>query len=428
MHDLLGLLFASFISMDREINKSSHRKRTFKRILTGVLSVLVFCLVLYGVRKLMDRPQDLSQMITGDISRGDIENTISASGVIKPLSEVLLTSPISTRIKTVHINNGVSVTAGERIMNLDTEFTQIEFQRLQEELKLKNNNVERLRLGLQKNLKEIEIDDEIKNLQVKNLKGLLSDAERLNKIGGATAEEVEQARQNLEIAKLEKKKLENEINYRKASFSSDVLNEEIQSTIQEKRLNELGKKIKLTSVKAPSKGVITWINNNIGTQVQEGDPLVKIANVSRFEVEATASDRHSEKISIGLPVFVRMGTESLKGEIIQILPSVKNNIVQFRVKLDEPDSKKLRPDMQVDVRIVTSRKENIIYMPNGPAFKGGRVQKIFVVKDGYAEVREVELGLNTRERVEVISGLIPGEKIILSDMSSYENRTKIPLK
>src|SRR5690606_1485537 len=116
---------------------------------------------------------------------------------------------------------------------------------LEEELNLKDNNVVRLKLELEKNIRDIELDDRIKDLQVQNFEALLSDAQRLLEIGGSTQEEVEKARQNLAIARLEKHKLENELEYRKASIESDVLNEKIQSSIQEKRLVEIQKKIEL---------------------------------------------------------------------------------------------------------------------------------------------------------------------------------------
>src|SRR5690606_30326968 len=130
----------------------------------------------------------------------------------------------------------------------------------------------------------------------------------------------------------------------------------------------------------------------------------------------------------GQPVQVRIGNEVLPGTIEQILPAVENNAIQFRIALSNPEADILRPNMEVDVRIVTDVKKNGLFIPNGPAIRGGKSQKLFVVRDGMAIARQVETGMRTTERVEIISGLEPGDVVLLSDMSAYENRQKIRLK
>src|SRR5690606_31909259 len=195
-----------------------------------------------------------------------------------------------------------------------------------------------------------------------------------------------------------------------------------------KRLVEIQKKIELATVTAPVPGVITWIDNNIGNQVSEGSPLVRIANLSSYTIEGQVSDMHAGKIRIGMPVQVRIGSQILGGSIEQILPAVENNAIQFRITLENPESENLRPNMEVDVRIITAVKENGMYVPNGPAIRGGRIQKLFVIGSEGAVARGVELGMRTAERVEVLSGLEVDDVVILSDMTAYEKRQNIRLK
>lgn len=414
--------------MDKPLDQSNQRQKFLKKGLIAAGILILAILVLWGLRTLLNRPLDASKLITGTVQFGPIENSITASGQVKPSSELTLTSPLNTRIETVLLKNGAVVQPDDVILALDTEFAELEYQQLKDELELKDNNVVRLKLELEKNIRDIELDDRIKDLQVRNFEALLADAQRLLEIGGSTQEEVEKARQNLAIARLEKQKLENELEYRKASIESDVLNEKIQSSIQEKRLVEIKKKIELATVKAPVAGVVTWIDNNIGNQVTAGSPLVRIANLSSYTIEGQVSDMHAGKIRVGMPVQVRIGNQVLRGDIEQILPAVENNAIQFRIALENPESENLRPNMEVDVRIITAVKEQGLYVPNGPAIRGGRIQNIFVIGTEGAVAREVELGMRTAERVEVLSGLEVGDVVILSDMSAYENRQNIRLK
>lgn len=393
--------------------------------LLGILSLLF---TIWGIRQLLNRPVDTTKIIQGMVDYGRLENSITAGGVVKPLSVLTLTSPLNTRIQANKKENGSFVKPGETIMTLDTEFAELELDRLEDELDLKDNNVVRMKLELEKNIRDIELDDKVKDLQVKNLEALLADAKRLLEIGGATQEEVDKAGQNLAIARLEKKKLENELGYRKASIGSDVLNEKIQSSIQRKRLSEVKKKIDLANLTSPVEGVITWMNKNIGNQVAEGDPLARIANLNSYSIEGQVADMHAGKIKVGLPIQVRLAKTVLKGRIEQILPAVENNTIQFRIALDQPKSQSLRPNMEVDVRIITDTKERGLYLPNGPAIKGGKLQTLFVIEGNKAVAHEVTIGMRTTERVEIVSGLEPGDQVILSDMSQYEKRPKIRLK
>lgn len=326
------------------------------------------------------------------------------------------------------MKEGESVETGSTIMSLDTEFATLEYSKLQDELKMKENNVKRLQLNLEKNLRDIEIDNGIKDLELRGLQAKLKDAQRLLRIGGGTDEEIQQIEQRIAIGNLQKQKLENELNYRKASLDSDVKNEQLQSSIQKKVLNELGKKIKLTAVKAPNNGVITWMNTEIGTQVTEGQELVKIAQLNNFNIIGTASDIHTEKINIGLPVRVRINNEILNGRVEQILPSVKNNTVQFRVQLDAPDSKLLRAHMKVELAIVEGSKDNAIYMKNTRAYKGGRTQD-FYVQDGENLVRRrCRIGITNNKYIEIVDGLNVGDQVVISDMTRYEDQDIIPYK
>lgn len=414
--------------MDKEISRDRIRGRQRKRGLYIVGGIAVLLGALWLFRNLLTPTIKRSDLIVGEAREGEMENTVSANGTVEPSSEIVLVSPLSAKIRQVVTENGTQVKSGDAILILDTEYSELEFQRVKDELKLKDNNVVRLQLELEKNIRDIELDDQVKDLQVKNFEALLADARRLQAIGGMTQEEVDKARQNLAIALLEKKKLENELQYRKGSIASSVLNEQIQSSIQRKRLDELAKKLKNATVRAEVPGVITWLDNRIGTQVQEGDPLVRLANISSYSIMAQVSDMHSDKIRPGQPVQVEVGNTVEMGEIEQILPAVENNTIQFKVRLRKADSEKLRPKMKVPVRIITDTRQRSIYIPNGPGILAGKSQRVFVLQDGKAVVRTVELGFRTSDKVEVISGLKAGDKVILSDMSVYEEKTELRVR
>lgn len=418
----------TYFGMDKQIDNRTLRKRKAKRWTYIVGAVAAFALGYWLLSQGLTASVKRTDILVGEVREGEIDNTISANGIVEPSSEIVLVSPLSAKVMKVVKENGTRVEQGEAILILDTEYTQMEFQRLVDELRLKDNNVVKLKLELEKNIRDIELDDQVKDLQLKKLRASLSDAQRLKTIGGVTQEEVDQAKQNLEIALLEKKKLENELKYRKESIASSVQNEQIQASIQKKRLDELGKKLKNATVHSSEAGVITWLENRIGAQINEGEPLVRLANLSSYSIDASVSDMHSEKLVLGMTVQVEVSNGIEMGEIIQILPAVENNTIRFKVRLHKADSDKLRPKMKVPVRIVTDTKSHGMYIPNGQGVSGGTSIKVFVLEDGQAVARTIETGLRTSDKIEVISGLKVGEKVVLSDMSLYKNKSKLKVK
>jgi HlyD family secretion protein len=182
-------------------------------------------------------------------------------------------------------------------------------------------------------------------------------------------------------------------------------------------------------VRATSRGVITWVNENIGEQVPEGSPLVRVADLRSFQIEGACSDRFADRIQVGQEVNVRINDNFLKGHIKNILPAVSNNTVAFIVDLESPDDPQLRPNMRVETFVVTDQKKDVLRVKQGAAFKGGQRQDIYVVRGDQAHKLDVRTGISNGEYIELLTDeLIAGDRIIISDMSEYEHLDVIQLK
>ena len=130
-----------------------------------------------------------------------------------------------------------------------------------------------------------------------------------------------------------------------------------------------------------------------------------------------------------MSVIVRVNDSTFRGKVSGISPSVQNAVINFNVQLGDPNNKLYRPNMKVDLFLVTDVKKNVLRAPNGPAFKGGSIQEVFVLNgEGKAERRTVHTGLSNFDYVEVDNALKPGETIITSDMSEYKNVKAITIK
>ena len=414
--------------MDRPLQSTEKRKNRLRLWLPIGLILLLLGISFWGLRQALTTKIATKDFRFATVELGSMENSITATGLVVPTFEQQLNAPVTSEVKAVYLTSGAEVKTGTLMMELNEEFTRLAYESLDDELELKKNNITKLKLEYDKNLKELAYENEIKGLQLSSLEVELADKKRLKTIGGATQEEVDRAALNLKIAQLEKKKLENDLQFREAAIVSDQRNLELEVLIQDKKKRELEKKLTQTKVTAPQTGVITWIQEKIGQKVNEGEPLVRIANLEQFRVEASCSDRYANSVNIGLPVRVRVNKSELTGKITSILPAVENNTLRFIVELDEKNHSALRPDMRVEVFVVSDIRENILRVKNGPAFKGGVQQSVFVVHGDKAIKREVRVGLTNMDFVEITAGLEVGDQIIVSDMEDYEHLEELRME
>lgn len=413
--------------MDRsiEIEVSAIKKK--RRILVIIGVTLALLLAIWLLRGMLKPSLRASDIMISKVETGVVENTITASGEVLPEFEEIIASPIQASIQEVLLDPGKKVVKGQSILRLDKSATQSAYERLQFQMESKANEISKLRLTLEKSFYDIKSNNNIKELRISNLKDNVSAAQRLLKAGGGTREDVEKAALDLKVAQLEKQQLENEIRSKQQTMKIEIREAEIALAIQQNDLQALKRKLDRAEVVASRDGVVTWVNKNIGASINEGEALVRIANLSSFKVSGSMSDNMLDQIYNAMPAIVRVGESHLRASIANISPAINNNIVSFELRLDQKDAKVLRPNQKVDVFLVTATRPKVMRVANGPAFNGAGKQDIFVLRNGVAERRTVETGLSNFDYIEIKSGLKPGDDVITTDMSAYKNYQAIPI-
>ncbi|SEN86156.1 HlyD family secretion protein [Mucilaginibacter gossypiicola] len=414
--------------MDKEIALEVTTAKRKKTALVIIISIAVLVLAVMLLRGYIKSTITRAEITTAKVEIGNIENTINATGEVLPEFEEIITSPINASIKSALMDAGNKIKAGQSILTLDKSATQTDYEKQKFQLETKRTEISKLKLDLNKSFYDIQSNNDIKQLHISNLADAVENAKRLYKAGGGTRENIEQAELNLKVAQLEKKQLENEIKSKQQTMQLEIREAEIAADIQQNDLKELQRKLDLANVVATRPGVITYVNRNIGANIHEGETLARIADLGSFRIQGSVSDNVADQIRSGLPVIVRINDDQLRGHVSNVSPSVQNSIVSFDVQLDDRASKLLRPNMKVDVFLVTATHSKIMRVANGPAFKGPSVQDIFVLNNGKAERRTVHIGLTNFDYVEIQNGVKEGDEVITSDMSEYKNSKEVTVK
>jgi HlyD family secretion protein len=413
--------------MDKNIEGEVSSRKRKKTIFIVSLIVVAIISGAFLLRSSFASTVKKSAITTAVVETGSIENTLNASGEVLPEFEEVITSPITASVKSVQLDAGTTVKTGQSVLTLDKSSAETEYQRLKFLVESKQNDVRKLKLQLDKSYFDIKSNNTIKQLRINNIEADVENAKRLYKAGGATREDIEKAELALKIARQEKLQLENEEKSKQQTMEVEIREAGIAASIQVNELRELERKLKLADVVANRDGVVTWVNKNIGTTIQQGEALARIADLSSFKVQGSISDNHLNELQNGMAAIIRVNDTDLPGKITNIQPAIQNGIITFDIQLNERNNAALRPNMKVDVYLVTESKDNVVRVANGPAFKGTASQDIFVVSNGKAKRQHVNIGLSNFDYVELKDNVKPGDVIIISDMNRFKNSKEITI-
>jgi len=415
-------------TMDKEITQEVTSQNRKKAVVITLICVAVLVAAIWLVRTIFKSSLKRSEITTSVVKIGNIENTLNATGEVLPEFEEILTSPINASIKNVIMDAGNKVKAGQSILTLDKSAAQNDYDKQKFQLESKQSEIQKLKLDLDKSFFDIQSNNDIKQLHISNLADAVENAKRLYNAGGGTRESIEQAELNLKVAQLEKKQIENEIRNKQKTMQIEIKEAQIAADIMANDLKQLQRKLDLANIIATRAGVVTYVNKNIGANVTQGESLARIADLSSFKVLGSISDNALDQVHAGLPVIVLINDTQLRGHIANVSPSVQNSIISFEIQLDERNNKLLRPNMKVDVYLVTATHNHVMRVANGPAFKGPNLQDIFILNNGMAERRTVHIGLTNFDYVEIQDGVKPGDVVITSDMSEFKNSKEVEIK
>ena len=116
-------------------------------------------------------------------------------------------------------------------------------------------------------------------------------------------------------------------------MKADLAAQQIQVSIAQQALNELDAKLKKADVAPNRKGIVTWVNEKIGSMLQANEEVARVADLSTFRVVGSISSVHADKLSSGMPAIVQVNKKELRGTIVNVQPEVTNNTVKFIIAL-----------------------------------------------------------------------------------------------
>jgi RND family efflux transporter MFP subunit len=172
-----------------------------------------------------------------------------------------------------------------------------------------------------------------------------------------------------------------------------------------------------TRIRSPFDGVVTARRMDPGSLAAPGMPILTVESGGRFRLEADLDERNLAFAHVGETVPVSLdalGTSTLPGKVVQIVPAANPASRSFIVKIELPPNGQIRSGLFGRVRFARGQRDTII-VPSAALISRGQMQSVYVVgNDNIASLRYITIGPNLDGSVEVLSGLTPGDRVVLS--------------
>ena len=366
------------------------------------------------------------------VSRGEFVRQVKANGTLVPERVVIISAVTAGRVETLPLRPGVTVTGETVIATLTNPDVQLQLLEAQRQLTGAEADLANLTTTLASNRLNQEG-------QVAQVQTLYNEALRQQKL----MEALDQRQQGLasanEIASSRERAAELAVRLNAEKERLHLMQQAVgqQLALQQAQVARLRAIVRFNedriasmNVKAGEDGVLTELPLDLGQWVLPGQRLGRVAQPGRLKAELRVPETQAKDIAVGQPTSIDTRNGLVAGRVMRIDPISQNGTVTVEVALEGTLPRGARPDLSVDGTIEIERLTNVLYLGRPAYGQPESTVGLFKIEpDGkHASRTNVKLGRSSVNTIEVIQGLQPGDKVIISDMSAWDNVNRVRLQ
>ncbi|HYL92982.1 MAG TPA: efflux RND transporter periplasmic adaptor subunit [Alphaproteobacteria bacterium] len=344
------------------------------------------------------------------VVRQDISSTISTNGRIEPLLNFEAHAPAPATVKRTLVREGDPIKAGQLLLQLDDVDARAQAAKALAQLRAAESDLHSVQAGGTQEEVLTTDSDLIKARAERDAAQRNLDAiQLLREKGAASAAEVELAQSQLKKAQATVQLLQSKQTKR---FSSPEIIK-VQAAADEARANYAAAQdlLRKSNIRAPFAGTVYQLPVKAGSYVNTGDLLVQMANLSKVQVRAFVDEPEIGNLAKGEKVEITwdaLPSRTWEGALTQV-PTVvttlgTRTVGEVTCEIQNSDGK-LLPRVNVNVNIITARHSAALTVSRESVHAVDGKRFVYQIVDGKLKVQEVQTGVSSLTRVEVLTGL-----------------------
>lgn len=418
--------------MDKPVAQGFRVSKVARNSIVAAGVVLVAAVLLIPVVRRWsraDRSIDASTVRIGTVTRGDLRRELSVQARVVAAQNPTLTSPAQgvVRVKT---RPGAEIRQGDVLAAIDSTELRSALAQAESMLLSMQSELERQKIVSRQSQLRAAQGIDLLTLRLEAAQRNLVRHETTFREGLSNRSEYETAQDGVRIAQLELDQARRQSELERETSAFDIRSREQAVQRQLAATGELRRKVDELTVRAPFDGIVASVAVEDGNAVGPNQAVVSVVSLASLELEIALPEEYAAETKPGTVASIQVAGRDYEGRVTAVSPEVVNSQVEAIVAFDGERPAALKQNQRVTTRLVFESKRDVLKAPRGAFLESGGGRHAYVVdeKGGLATRRPISVGSTSLGEVEILEGLEPGERIIVSDTSAFEGARAVLLR
>jgi HlyD family secretion protein len=361
------------------------------------------------------------------VTRGDLVRDVSVQGrVVAAVSPTLYASNAGTI--TLHVEAGEQVIAGQVLATVDSPDLTNLLQQAESSLAQRKVELERQRIESRQQALEKRKAADLADVTLVAAKREKRRADEANERGVIPVIDFEKAQDDLRNAELAYEHAVADAKLYDERLAFELRASDFEVGRQELLVADLQRQVDELSILSPVDGIVGDLLVDQKAAVSRDMPVMAVVDLSRFEVDAQIPESYADDLAIGMQAEILVGGNRYPGTLVAVSPEIVGSQVASRIRFDGMGPGNLRQNQRLTTRILLAEHADVLYVQRGQFLDSGAGRIAYVVNDErVATRRRIETGARSLSAVEVVSGLQPGETIVISNLDPFRGADTVLL-
>lgn len=420
-------------NMDKVIEKkkgiaAAFTKKSVKWWALGAFVILVVVLLLTGRRSVLR--VDGSTILTGTARQGEFNDYIRVSGQVQPMTTVQLSPTEGGNVKRIVVEEGSHVNEGDVIVVLGNESLDMQILNSEAELAEKENILRNTMISMEQQKLSVRQEKLSLQIEVRRARRAYEQNKALYEEKLIAKEEYLKASEDYELAK-DKLELVTD-RERQDSLYRSVQIAQMHESLENMRLNMnmIRRRKENLSVKAPISGELGLLDVELGQSVAAGAKIGQINNLDSYKIEAQIDEHYIDRVAPGLEATFERQSEKYSSVIRKVYPEVRDGKFKADFRFEGQQPENIRTGQTYYLNLQLGQSAEAILIPRGSFYQNTGGKWVYVLNaDGTkATKRSVRIGRQNPQYYEVLEGLAPGDKVIISSYDAFGDKDELLIK
>lgn len=388
----------------------------------AVLTVGIVFLARSWLSTAMVVPRERVRIAT--VERGKFIRDVAAQGMIVAADSPTLYASAGGKL-TLLVKAGETVKRDQVLASIDSPELRNESQREQATLDALNATLERQGIEVRRQQLKNRQDSDLAAVQIQAAERELQRAETAWQFKGIPEYQYRAAIDNVATARLKHQHALDNTKLENDSLNIELKSKRLDRDRQGLLVENLKRRLDELRVRSPVNGMVGSLVAAQNAVVGENAPLLSVVDLSALEIEFRVPESYADSLGIGMTAEVAYMDKVYAGTVAAISPEVQQNEVAGRVRFSKETPPGIRQNQRVNVRIIMDSRDAVLKVERGNFTDAG--SWAYVVDKDMATRRAIQLGAMSIKEVEIVSGLNPGEQIIVNNPTEINDAPTVRL-